>query len=452
MEAMITSHVPSQHDYRIGAGTVSTDEWLNAFTATPETGGYQQQGDLHPGWQSWLDQALTTPASSRQERRYLLDWYAVRWVLVADGTPYRTEPGAFRLVEYRDQPIDASLFEVRSPTPIATASNAPLALFIGDMAAYDLMLQALAAGEIDSRKLIVVYGGRTASSYTSASLRRFGEVMLYGQPQSTAAAGRLARYVSDGGRLVLDEGEGASLLPTYTGSVGPLRGAGVGPSWEFKDSEPSDVPPRLLKRLPPPDYAGTGQWGVMNPEHLTPTCRPLVQARGQVVLVSCRDGAGQVLWSGLNLPYLAASTQSAAAGQLLGVLATGTVHPSTQDKTVTFERVDSEDLRFGVPKGATTLLVRQYVSPDWHATDMKTGGALRLMSAGPGMTLVLLHGATSVELTYELSSSEVLGIWTSVGGLVILLLYVLGIDLPVRRRLRSSKLAPRRTSSLSTES
>ncbi len=435
IQSMVTAHIPQQHLYRIADASTDVANFLNYYTRTPQTFGYQPEGDLHPAWQIWLQDAiLDINQQTEADRKFLFDWYAVKWVIVHDNSEFQPFPHDYRLVAQKTQILPTTIWAVRNPTPMFTATNTPPLLFIGDAPHYDIFLHTLGAADIDSRKLLVVDGGPSLDKYSSAELATYGEVILWDSAQSGSGAALLDAYVKAGGRAFVDEGETKPLLPFPDDPVGTfLKGTLTG-AWGFKDDDPSYLAPSLLHRLPPPDYAGTGSWQITYPRQLPTQMHVLARTTGgRVVLAEKNDGSGTIIWSGLNLPYLASATHSRDAIRLLLELMTGTTSPLVASIGSTAEWVNPEHWEFIVPAGTTSVLLREYTNLDWHATNATTGAALPINVAGPGMTLISVpasSGNTTIELTYQLSSIEKVSIWISAAGLLLLLLYALGVPFP----------------------
>lgn len=438
-ERMVAAHIPSQHVYRIAdVGDLSYS--INAYTQTPQTANPQAVLALNPNFQYWLLEAILGPGQDQSARKFLFDWYAVKWILVHAPTVYQQDRSYYRLVEDKTSGVlPTTLWEIRKPTPIFTATSTRPVLVIGDALRYDLLMHDLGTANVNSGKLIPV-AATSLAGFTPDELSGYGAVFLWGTPVTGSGATLLEDYVRAGGRVFLDEGEGTSLLPASIDPAGLIKKKTISHGWQFADAAPGFLPRSLLKPLPPPDYAGSGLWQITYPQRLPAGTTPLVTSHGRVVFAAEHLGKGTIVWSGINLPYLASSSLKPAATRLLVYLTTGTTDPHvTSVKGAVAQRVDAEHWKFTVPAGTKAVLLRENTSSDWHATDTTTGAGLPIRSAGPGMTLIPVppsQSETTIELEYRFSTPEQAGVWLSGLGVLALLLYTVGVRWPARLRAR----------------
>ena len=435
-EQSFAASLPDQQQFRVACNDPSCYEPLNVVTTSPQTNGYQDQAVANPDYQYWLSDATSEPAWNADERLFLLDWYAAGWVFTTPGPgnarPYQSDPGKFReLASNSYGPV--VLFKVREPNPIVSVSNAPTVLVIGDSSHYETFLRALADSNIGSSRLVPVYGGDYADGLGQAELARYDTVFLYGarSHDPARADALLSAYVRHGGRLVDDAGDqGAypALAPSGSGVLpvaSAITGAAAG-SWAFT-AAPGMIDPASLRRFSPPNYANSGLWQIEQATRLQPAAQALLRSRGAVVLADRQLGAGQVYWSGLNLPYHVATFKNAPESALLGNLvgAAGAAVPSpVLAPSVTAERIQ-------VTATGRGLLVKENWARDWRAT--VDGRAVPVESAGPGMMYIPLpgNGPADIVLAYHLSHVELGGILLSLAAILVLFAAML----PFRQRM-----------------
>jgi len=447
LEAMVASNLPDQQQLRVVSDDVNTFEPLNTVTTTPQTEGYQMEGQLNPSWQYWLEQATSVPTWNANDRRFLLDWYAVGWVLTGPGAaaviPYASDPAHFSELNADTTYFPVYLYGVNDPQPIASASDAPTVLFIGDSSHYQTFMRALAEGDIGSSQLVPIYGGEYVDDVGAAELAQSSTVFLYGaRSHHPAAAGsRLRTYVQDGGRLVVDAGDQGANPPLTTapGGILPVAKTAVSviqQAWRFTSQPDPAVDSAALKAFAPPEYGGSGGWQVNEAVQLQPGSRALVAAQGQVLVASRALGAGEVYWSGLNLPYHDSVFKNAAESSFLGQLLGAAEHPTTAaatdltantDLAITAERVQ------GTISGRG-LLVKESDDADWQAT--VNGHRAPVETAGPEMMYIPLPAGppAHVVLSYHLSRAEVSGNVLSIVTALFLVAFVAGVPLPRRPR------------------
>ena len=430
--AMMTLMPPEalgNDDYRIGGLSDGTSRWINAVTDTRQIRGYDDHGNLHLDWQYWLEGALAaapSPTASRQ-RRFLLDYYAVRWLLTDTAKAHASlvaDPALPAVGRVRVF-TDVTAWEYRDAHPVTTAITAPTVLVVGDDAHYDMLLRVLALDDVGADRLLPVHGPATLSEVTAQDLRGHPVVLVYGaEPGPEPASATFAAYAASGGHIVADVADsrdpdsvaavvGAPVTSTQTL---PLSGR-----WMFTGSDAA-----LGAAWSPPVFDGSFPWNVRAPEGPV-TGQILLASAGTPVLVRATVGDGSVTWSSVNLPYHASVfsdvDEVAYLSRMLGALdVPAPVVRLTQD------RPDPQHRTVVLPPGTDQVLIREYRSPDWHAR--VDGRRVPLLAAGPDMMFVRVpaHGApVTVTLEYRMGLGEMIGIMVSLLAVIATVGYALNL-------------------------
>ena len=415
-----------QRQLRVAGASDSSTNVVNAVSRVPQTRGYQANGNLQLDWQVWLEQSQQNPGTAADVRRYLLDWHAIGWVLADSRSEslaaYNGETGLFRPVAGTG---DVRAFTYLDATPILSATDAPTVLVVGDTAHYDLVLRALSFGGIDSSRLLTLQGPASVNDLTPADLADADTVLLYGATLSDpAAANQLLRgYVSKGGRLVVEDSEadsGIARLADQNLSVLPMakqRIRTIAGTWEWRAPVEPLTAGIDLSRVAPPSYAGSKKWDVQAASGLRSWARPLLSAGPAVVAVVGEIGRGESIWSGIGLPYHAASFQSNVEADLIGRLLGARESEPAPASDARF--VNSQRREIAVAVDARGVLFKERYADGWHA---RSGGHdLRVEPAGPGMMYVALppgHGPATVVLSYRTSPVEKAGYAVSLLALI----------------------------------
>jgi hypothetical protein len=434
----VSRMIPNQPQERVVTNIVDTVEPLDVDSTLTQYAGAPAESELNPNWQYWAQKATSDPGWNPRERQFILDWYAEGWALTTPGDPetrvFASDPSQFKVIP---QPTALHLFQVAGAHPIITASTAPTVLVIGDLAHYNLVLRALAEDDVGTRELIPIWGGVYADGVSEFALSHADAVMLYGAKShdSGRAASILGNYVRSGGRLFIDSGDDplSDMVAAGPSSPAPLSTAyyaTIAGSWQFRLNGGQGILPNELKTFSPPSYAGTQTWQVAVAFQLAPWARPILSSHGDVVLVGGQFGAGQVIWSGLNLPYHIASFQNAGESALLA--------RSLGAVTVRAGRLDVTGFNPDHVSASVTgrgVLVSEYLAAGWTAT--VNGVASPIEEAGPGMMYIPLPAHPSVvELNYGLTPADLVGVAMSALTLLFLLAYLCGVRLPTRVRQR----------------
>jgi hypothetical protein len=429
----------SRTGYRVGGAEDLGMEWINARSSVPETRGYQAEGVLHPDWQYWLDVTLKEPQASDAERAFLLDWYSVKWMYAG---PHPNEFPAFDRRPDLYKPLGSDpaspmrTYEFRDAAPILTSRRTPSALVIGSDGAYETVLRALAAGNVNSHEVIPVRGGRYVDGHSLDELKRFDVIVVYEAAvhDNSSASRLLSHYVASGGGLFVEASGGGDPflaggrdpLPINSASVAVLPGA-----WNFRTLGTNFTNGVPLSSFSPPVFGDSGRWEVESAV-LKRGSRAEITAGGDLVMASRDFGRGRVVWSGMNLPYHIAANHSAVESRFLGQVLQTTANAEPAAATVDgthAEYVNGELNRIAIAPGSNGVLMKASVSEEWHASI--GGHAASIYRAGPDMMYVPVPRGTppetTVTLSYRPSKVERLGDIVSVLVLALLLAVALGI-------------------------
>jgi hypothetical protein len=436
--SLLPAESAGQFQYRFAGAADSTTEWVNDYSAVPQTRGYDDHAALHLDWQVWLETSLLKASASPQERRFLLDWYGVKWIDVdantGDLTQYRSDPATYAPLDTLQQPgIRMQTYRYQQATPILSASSAPSVLVIGDDQRYDLMLRALALSGVGSDRLVLVHGPASLDDVTPALLRSFQTVALYGPTVANAQrdAALLGDFVRGGGGLFVDGAENSPAVSRLAGLPGsPFPVAAVAQTtvpesgWAFTPSADPTVVAADLTAFGPPAYDTSGGWSTETATRLQPGAHEVLATHGHTVAAAGAYGSGQVFWEGLNLPYHLNVFRSEPEAAFLAraLLSLAEAAPAPTHDSATYANPQSWQVSTA---GARGVLFKEQDAPGWHAT--VDGKPTPIYPAGPGMMWVPLTGSgpVTVALTYRLSSVEKLGFAGSFGTLIAMAVLLL---------------------------
>ncbi len=438
----------SERQFRIADNFDGPSGWIDSQAEIPQTDGYQQQGVLQPDWQYWLQAAVWSRSPNYQEANFLLDWYAVRWVYGgldhAVVQRFDARPDLYQPLR-PDLPSDAQAFQFSKSGPILSARSTRTALVIGDSASYALIVRAVALSGFDSSVFIPIRGGQFLDDYSSADLARFSEVILYGyrvHDQARAFA-LLAQYVSAGGSAYVEAGN--STLDASDSPPASIPGARIvrttlGPAWDLQDRGSPITAGIDLSSFSPAIYQG-GPWGVsyIPATDIAAWAQPVLTSDGRPLMVAGILGKGRVVWSGMNLPYHAQSTQNAQESELLAQLIAWSAPVSGGDPSFQASFLNPQQRRITILTRASGVLLKETWVANWHVT--VNGMPAHIVPAGPDFMYVPIAMGTSyparVEFQFVRSPAEWFGDAVSIATLVGLLLYVCaGVPMWLRRRAR----------------
>ncbi len=447
IESALTLSSPGEQ-YRVGVSWDGGSDWINSTYDVPQTRGYQQQGELHPDWQYWLEQAVWSPRPSYEQTDFLLDWYGIRWFYggpdpaVVHG--FEAMPGLYTPLAPA-APVAARTFEYPAAGPILSARSTRSALVVGSDAAYTLIVKSLALSGFDSRSLIPVRGGQYLDDHQLSELSQFSQVILYDFKvhDPARALATLDRYVRGGGSLVMEANN--SPFEQSTSTAEPIPGTevdkvGIGPAWDLVGSSNPMLAGIDLGSFAPATYQG-GPWGIsyIPASAISSWAQPVLLSGGRPVVVAGSLGRGRVVWSGLNLPYHVVTNQAGEEARLLAQEIVWAAPDNADDPPYDATFVNPELRRVTVKSAGTGVLFKESWFDGWNATI--NGAPAAIYEAGPGFMYVPLarnvRFPATVTLAYTPSATARLGDGISVAALLGLMIYAVSDIIRRRRKSRA---------------
>ena len=434
--------------YRVASPSDNLSVWLNAVYDVPQTRGYAAIPQvLNPDWQYWLDNTAWSASAGDAQRRFIFDWYAVRWIYVPSSYMPATA-GVLPVLNERPDlysPLTpgnggaTTTFEYLDSSPIAVATTAPTVLFVGDPSDYRTFFRALSYSAFDSSRAVTIEGSPYIDDVSAAALRRFDEVVLVGARAHDAARARslLAGYVTAGGGLIIegDTGSSVSLGVTAT-SAFQLNG-----DWRFR-SGPNPISTAIdYSAFAAPSYKG-GPWTVAAATRFEPWAVPVLWSDDRPVFATGQLGAGRVVWSGLNLPFHIDTYHNPEESRFLTsamAWAAGSIAGSNLAPSARWD--DPEQLTVRVDLASTGVLFKESYFDRWHA--YFNGADATIYRAGPGFMYVMLPAGTRLPATvtfrYDRDIFDWAGLATSAGTLVALITWPRwsGVARRLRDRIRA---------------
>ena len=427
---------PNETNFRVASPSDQLSVWLNAVYDVPQTRGYAATPQIrNPEWQFWLDSTAWNAAASEQQRTFLFDWYAVKWVYVP--APYM--PSTAGVVSkltghpelYEAVPSTrggASLtFSYLRPTPIALATNASTVLVIGQPENYQVVFRDLSYSDFDTSHAIPVQGGPYIDDYSAQDLAQFDEVLIYGggAHDSARAYDLLNGYVRSGGGLIVESSGSPLAGGSGVNEPLPITGATrheVDGDWQFKVASSPITDGIDFSSFGPASYSG-GPWTVSAASGIRSWAKTLVQSGADSVVVAGQLGQGRVVWSGLNLPFHIDSYPSAEESRFLTTAMTWASRSRNVAAASSSAHLDGpQQMTVSVSSNARGVLFKESWFDRWHA--YVNGQKVNVLSAGPGFMYIVFPKNTqfpaTVQWRYEKSVVDWAGIVTSAATLIAL--------------------------------
>ena len=424
---------PTDGNFRVASPTDNLSVWLNGVYDVPQTRGYAAIPQIpNPAWQFWLDSTAWNGDASEQQRTFLFDWAAVKWIYVP--APYMpSTAGVLPKLEQHPElyqrlastnSAESLTFSYLRPTPVALATDAHTVLVLGEPENYEVVFRDLSYSGFDSTHVIPVQGGAYVDDYSVEDLTRFDEVLIYGgRAHDTARAfDLLNRYVRSGGGLVVE----ASGSPLGANEPFPVTGATHQTregEWRFR-AESSPVTDGIDFAAFGPARFGDGPWGIAAAGGVRSWAQAVLWSGPDAVVVAGQLGQGRVVWSGLNLPFHIDSYRSAEESRFLTTAMSWASRGGGGAAVVSSARRDGpEQMTVSVDSAARGVIFKESWFDRWHA--YVNGREVNIARVGPGFMYVMIPTDTKFPATvrwrYEKSAVDWSGIVISAATLLALI-------------------------------
>jgi hypothetical protein len=427
---------PNATNFRVASRSDQLSVWFNAVYDVPQTRGYAAIPQIpNPEWQFWLDSTAWSGEASEEQRTFLFDWYAVKWVYVP--APYMPETAAVVSKLDGHPELYAAIpstsggtsltFSYLRPTPIAIASNAPTVLVIGSPENYQVVFRDLSYSDFDTAHAIPIQGGPYVDDYSAQDLAQFDAVLVYGgrAHDSARADDLLNGYVKAGGGLIIESSGSPLAGGADAKEPVPITGVtrhDVKSDWRFKTASAPITDGIDFSAFGPPVYSG-GPWTVSAASGVRSWAQPVVWSGADVVVVAGELGQGRVVWSGLNLPFHIDSYRNADESRFL-TTAMAWVSRSSNDVAATSKarREGPQQTTISVDSSARGVLFKVTYFDRWHV--YVNGRQVNVLRAGPGFMYIPFPKDTrfpaAVQWRYEKSVVDWAGIVVSAATLIAL--------------------------------
>ncbi|MBI4318638.1 MAG: response regulator [Chloroflexi bacterium] len=428
--------------------------WWNTLYRLPMTGG-NHDGSARPwkDWRNWMEAAFNgrlanepryTEKAAKNVANYMIDWFAIRYLIASEGdgdvpiAPYLATPDTVQGSATVDK---LQVFRLKDSlsSPIASATNAPAVLVIGDEIAYQTIARALALANFGPKELITVRGARRIDDVNSLELSRFSTVVLYNYDygDGVRAFAKLEGYIRSGGGLYVDTGslvrDSDSMNLPAVFPVDRLKRGPLEIRWNATTppNEPvGQVDASILSELVYDD----GLWALSYaPEEgdVRAWGRVVLGQAGRPVMVAGRLDRGRVVWSGVNLPYHVTYYANVSEALLFARAVRWTAAEVPKSTVYSTSRVGSEALTVS-GQGFKGVLFKENGYDGWEARVTSERGSrnLKIYRAGPDLMYVPVAAddeseRLSVEFRYNGQASDWLLLHVSILALLLSLDYVL---------------------------
>lgn len=356
---------PGDTWYRLFDPDQRVNIWWSTFFDIPLVKGYVElpPGDVFTGVFYWSSIALTQTGNENtlveswgvpEEMAYnnalfLIDWFSIKYIeaghagtdsynpiasyLVENDVFENQEevviPGWAQLYDLKDQKRIKihpevkqylSYYEIKDDfvSPIAHPTNASTVGVIGRLESYNTLIRCLGAVNLNSRRVIPVRLGKFIDNVSFESLKDMDAIVLYGYDYKNHGKvwAKLEKYVEEGGKVFIETGDEVKQtdsinLPTKYSKELPVifpiemtRQEEMGTEWQLIGGS-QETEGLNLEAFGLPVIEDE-PWLFSQPssaEGLREGARVILSNKDVPLIVSWKYGEGEVIWSGMNLPY-----------------------------------------------------------------------------------------------------------------------------------------------------
>lgn len=301
-------------NYRLDTMNSGLFHWWNIVSEVPSVRGYSNHPlGTHKDWLYFLQKSTRNipdgldPVEVKNRIHFLLDAYGVGYIENSvENYPESYLKDQNNVTNYK-QLRDFLWFQLSTKkfTPIVDPTNTKPLLFVGDDKGYQSFLRILASNDLSSKVLIPVKGPEKIGDLNKQELRSFPILVLYGYKDKDF--GKLENYIKDGGKVFIETGSLNYQLNGKTSPIFPIDSISQqlvlnDSSWAIKDKDglegidSSKFAPLAFKGRP---------WKLSTSQEseLRSWAKAELLVDKKVVIAKGKLGQGEIIWSGLNLPF-----------------------------------------------------------------------------------------------------------------------------------------------------
>ncbi len=421
---------PNQTNYRLYSGDQTVSIWWNTLYKMPLARGYFDPplSVQNRGYFFWVDAALSQDTKTGEDQlagsfkypvelslnntQFLIDWYGIKYFEAGHAGPTVYAPLPKRLTtpdfianqeemdfnkeRYNKGKQTLNYYELKDEfvSPIMSATNAPTLGIISSDEGYETVVRDIADLNISSRQLIPLKLGKNIDNLNSSDFNSLDALILYDYDYSNQEkAFKLVNdFVKKGKKVFIDSGvevkeAASSNLPNVFPHTKSYREQ-LGTSWQFelldqefgKDIDFSKFDPPLFDKAP---------WNLSFPQQdsdIRANSKIILKNQGKAIMMSRQVESGEVIWSGMNLPYHVARyhniQESALFKRILDRILSRNPNLATPNYQVKFNSATNRKIETENSKG---VLFKEQAYDGWSAKLSLDGGSknLKIYRAGP---------------------------------------------------------------------
>ncbi len=338
---------PNQTNFRLYDADQTVNIWWNSLYKMPLARGYFDPplNEAQRGYLFWTDAALNQDPKTGLDQLesnfkypgeaafnntlFLIDWNAIKYFEIHAGpTAYSPVPKNlttetfianqteldFNAEKYTNGDKRLHYFALKDEytSPILSATNALTLGIVASAQGYETIMRDLADVNISSKKLIPLHLGQNLDELNGSDLTYMDGLIVYDyQYKNRDRVFRLLNdYAKKGRKIFIETGtevresNSFEALPELF-PVNKTFRKSLGNTWDLQ-AAPSEITKDIdFSKFDPPIF-DQADWNLSFPQShgdIRPNSNIILTQKDNPILITHKIGEGEVIWSGINLPY-----------------------------------------------------------------------------------------------------------------------------------------------------
>lgn len=293
-------------------------------------------------------------------------------------------------------------------SPIIHPTNARVLAVVGQDNYYESFFRTLGMENLNSKSVIPLKVNKHIENITYEELKRFDMVFMYGYQSKNGNWRAVERWVKEGGKVWVETGGDTPQSDTASGlpelfPIGGTKKSDLGVKWDGQtNSQHKYLDGVNLTELA--DLTLDGKpWFISAGMGLKPGATVILEQKGKPVMAEWKVGQGQVVWSGLNIPYHVLVHNNIFEGKLIANILSNemALTKTSIDRNYQVEWKNPQSIQIELQSPAKGVILREQ---DYGWVVRNAGKRLATYRTGPaypGYIYVSTAGlAVPVKLSY----------------------------------------------------
>lgn len=420
---------PEDSNWRTDIYSPGVYQWWYVASKMPTVRGYFNHLPNN-NWQYYLDITTRNTKDDKpiiiNESYFLFDAFGTKFIENSQSSIPNQILDSKSIVRH-EKLRDHLWYEISDSivTPIISATNSPVVMFIGDYSGYENFIRILAKNNLNSKILIPVKGPDNLNSLKENDLKNISTLILYRYSKNNLS--KLNGFLEKGGTVFIETGSLENIPKEKLTESLPVesvieKDARKNSKFEIKvDAFAKDVD---INSFPNLDYRDDS-WQITIPKSIRAWAHPILFYGEDPVMVGGEYKNGKIIWSGYNLFFHIVENNNFEEAKLFHNLITYLL-PKISNPTPKFS------VKRDVPNSITVegenfngIYFKENFDSGWNAKVRENN--LKVYKAGLDFMYIPIQRDNQhpVEIKYNGSLSTKITFYASLSALIILILVLI---------------------------